>query len=119
MNVTHRFPLVGTRCPDSRLALFGGASLPTSRLARTLAPPTIRCVVVATLILLTALVSISAKATHPPDIVIFLTDDQSQLDCTPYGSNLRTPNMQRVADNGLTFTHAFVASPSCAPRHAA
>lgn len=62
---------------------------------------------------------LSAKADRPPDIVIFLTDDQSQLDCTPYGSTLRTPNMQRLADNGLTFTHAFVASPSCAPSRAA
>ena len=54
-----------------------------------------------------------------PNIVIFLTDDQGQLDSSPYGSNLRTPNMQRLADNGLTFTRAFVASPSCAPSRAA
>jgi len=54
-----------------------------------------------------------------PNIVIFLTDDQSQLDSSPYGSGLRTPNMQRLADAGLTFTRAFVASPSCAPSRAA
>jgi len=54
-----------------------------------------------------------------PNIVIFLTDDQSQLDAAPYGSSLRTPNMQRLADAGLTFTRAFVASPSCAPSRAA
>lgn len=61
----------------------------------------------------------SAETNRPPDIVIFLTDDQSQLDASPYGSTLRTPNMQRLADAGLTFTHAFVASPSCAPSRAA
>jgi N-sulfoglucosamine sulfohydrolase len=61
----------------------------------------------------------SAKTNRPPDIVIFLTDDQSQLDAAPYGSTLRTPNMQRLADAGLTFTRAFVASPSCAPSRAA
>lgn len=56
----------------------------------------------------------------PPDIVVFLTDDQSQLDATPYGAkDLRTPNMQRLADAGLTFTRAYVASPSCAPSRAA
>src|SRR6266550_3457491 len=32
---------------------------------------------------------------------------------------MHTPNMQRLADEGLTFTHAFVASPSCAPSRAA
>lgn len=57
---------------------------------------------------------------RPPDIVIFLTDDHSQLDAIPYGSKeFRTPNMQRVADAGLMFTRAFVASPSCAPSRAA
>lgn len=55
-----------------------------------------------------------------PDIVVFLTDDQGKLDCTPYGgSGIRTPNMQRLADSGLTFSRAYVASPSCAPSRAA
>lgn len=55
-----------------------------------------------------------------PDIVVFLTDDQGKLDCTPYAqSGIRTPNMQRLADSGLTFTRAYVASPSCAPSRAA
>jgi uncharacterized sulfatase len=55
-----------------------------------------------------------------PDIVIFLTDDQSQLDLTPYGNQeLRTPHMQRLANAGMTFTDAYVASPTCAPSRAA
>lgn len=63
-----------------------------------------------------------AAAAQPsrPNIVIFLTDDHSQRDATPYGSTtLRTPNMQRLADGGMTFTHAYVASPTCAPSRAA
>jgi arylsulfatase A-like enzyme len=79
----------------------------------------LRLRLVCILVLLTALTSVAAKTDRPPDIVIFLTDDQSQLDAAPYGSGLRTPNMQRIADNGLTFTRAFVASPSCAPSRAA
>ncbi len=60
------------------------------------------------------------EAATRPDIVIFLTDDHSQGDSTPYGAReFRTPNMQRLAEAGLTFTHAFVASPSCAPSRAA
>lgn len=55
-----------------------------------------------------------------PNIVVFLTDDQSQLDATPYTERgIRTPNMQRLADAGLTFDRAFVASPSCAPSRGA
>lgn len=55
-----------------------------------------------------------------PDIVIFLTDDQSQTDLSPYGDPvLRTPHMQRLADAGMIFTRAYVASPSCAPSRAA
>src|SRR5882672_9252770 len=70
-------------------------------------------------ILLASLPSFSANTNRPPDIVIFLTDDQSQLDASPYGSSLHTPNMQRLAAAGLTFTRAFVVSPSCAPSRAA
>lgn len=62
----------------------------------------------------------AVAAERRPDIVVFLTDDHSQLDSTPYGSTtLRTPNMQRLADAGMTFTRAYVASPSCAPSRAA
>jgi N-sulfoglucosamine sulfohydrolase len=62
----------------------------------------------------------ATAAERRPDIVIFLTDDHSQRDATPYGSTaLRTPNMQRLADAGLTFTRAYVASPTCAPSRAA
>lgn len=59
-------------------------------------------------------------AADRPDMLIFLTDDQSQLDATPYGEKvIRTPNMQRLADAGMTFDRAYVASPSCAPSRAA
>jgi len=55
-----------------------------------------------------------------PNLVVFLTDDQSVLDCTPYGGmGIRTPNMQRLADAGMVFTRAYIASPSCAPSRAA
>src|SRR5688572_30506695 len=49
----------------------------------------------------------AGAAERRPDMVIFLTDDHSQADSTPYGSTaLRTPNMQRLAEAGLTFTRA-------------
>jgi arylsulfatase A-like enzyme len=64
--------------------------------------------------------AVPASAATRPDLVVFLTDDQGQLDSTPYGAtSLRTPNMQRLANAGMTFTRAYVASPSCAPSRAA
>ena len=64
----------------------------------------------------------SSAADNPtrPNIGIFTSDDHSQLDSEVYGArDLRTPNMLRLAEAGLTFTHAFVASPACAPSRAA
>lgn len=60
------------------------------------------------------------EAAPKPNILVFLTDDQSQLDCSAYGEKIiRTPNMQKLADAGMTFERAYVASPSCAPSRAA
>jgi N-sulfoglucosamine sulfohydrolase len=72
------------------------------------------------LVLLTSIALPLALAAAPPDIVVFLTDDQSQLDCAAYGEKtIRTPHMQRLAERGMTFERAYVASPSCAPSRAA
>jgi uncharacterized sulfatase len=55
-----------------------------------------------------------------PHLVVILSDDHSLLDSTVYGAtDVRTPNMARLAAAGLTFDRAFVASPSCAPSRAA
>lgn len=74
--------------------------------------------------ILTALVFVltpfhTATAQTKPHIVIFISDDHGQLDSEPYGAkDVRTPNMQRLAKAGMRFTHAFAASPSCAPSRA-
>jgi arylsulfatase A-like enzyme len=59
-------------------------------------------------------------AADKPNLVVFICDDLGSLDSQPYGAtDVRTPNMQRLAIEGLKFTQAFVASPSCAPSRAA
>jgi uncharacterized sulfatase len=73
-------------------------------------------------LLLSLLLPLALPAAVPsrPDLVVFLTDDQSQGDVSPYGGRgIRTPHLQALADGGLTFTRAYVASPSCAPSRAA
>lgn len=57
---------------------------------------------------------------RPPHMVVFLADDYSFLDAEAEGAtDVRTPNLTRLAAQGMTFTQAFVASPSCAPSRAA
>lgn len=55
-----------------------------------------------------------------PPVVVFLADDLGWADCSPFGGkDGQTPNLARLARDGMAFTHAFVASPSCAPSRAA
>ena len=55
-----------------------------------------------------------------PDIVIYLSDDMSQLDAGIYGGRVvRTPTLDFNAEKGMVFDRAFIASPSCAPSRAA
>lgn len=63
---------------------------------------------------------LAAAADQRTNIVLFLADDLDWADCSINGGrSIRTPNMERVARDGMTFSHAFVASPSCAPSRAA
>ena len=71
-------------------------------------------------LLLLVLTSLHGSAATKPNIVVFIADDHSQLDSQAYGSTeVRTPNMAKLAAEGLKFTHAFVASPSCGPSRTA
>lgn len=71
--------------------------------------------------LLFAALALPAAGPQPrPHVVVFLADDLSWADCPMHGgTEVRAPNMARVARDGMTFTHAFVVSPSCAPSRAA
>lgn len=55
-----------------------------------------------------------------PDIVVYFADDLSARDLLLYGgTNIKTPAIDRLAAEGMTFDRAFVASPSCAVSRAA
>jgi len=56
------------------------------------------------------------KEQGPPNILWIQTDEQrtSSLGC--YGSEwARTPNIDRIAENGTVFTQAFTQCPQCVP----
>lgn len=54
-----------------------------------------------------------------PNVVFFLVDDMGWTDLACYGSELyETPNIDRLAKQGIRFTSAYAACPVCAPtRH--
>ncbi|MGI9431783.1 MAG: sulfatase family protein [Myxococcota bacterium] len=48
-----------------------------------------------------------------PSILLVTTDDQSWLHTGSHGGPVRTPALDRLAAEGVRFTHAFAAFPSC------
>jgi arylsulfatase A-like enzyme len=59
-------------------------------------------------------------AAKRPNIVLAIADDWSFPHASIYGdSTVSTPNFDRIGREGVRFTHAFVAAPSCTPSRAA
>lgn len=61
---------------------------------------------------------VSAKQLTPdqPNIMIVIGDDMTWHDCQPYGSSqVKTPNMQKLAAEGMQFDRMFTATAMCAP----
>ncbi|MHC4644345.1 MAG: sulfatase family protein [Planctomycetota bacterium] len=55
-----------------------------------------------------------------PNILFCISDDQSWLHAGAYGDKVvKTPNFDRIAREGVLFTHAFGAGPSCTPSRSA
>lgn len=58
----------------------------------------------------------AAPAKRPPNIVFFLVDDMGWNDTEPYGNKFHeTPNVTKLAKQGLRFTNAYAACPVCSP----
>lgn len=51
-----------------------------------------------------------------PNILIFMGDDMNWNDCEPYGNTVvKTPNIQRLANEGISFDNMFTSTAMCAP----
>jgi len=71
------------------------------------------------IILLLTFPALGVSAVERPNILIILTDDQGTIDANCYGStDLRTPNIDRLAATGVRFTQAY-AHTVCCPARAA
>ena len=56
-----------------------------------------------------------------PNMIVILADDLGWSDTTLYGTTTyyETPNVERLAKRGMTFTRAYSASPLCSPTRSA
>lgn len=53
-----------------------------------------------------------------PNIIYFHTHDTGRF-VSPYGQAVPTPNLQRLAGDGVVFRQAYAAAPTCSPSRAA
>ena len=59
-------------------------------------------------------------APRPPNLIVLLCDNLGYGDIAPFGSTLhRTPELDRMAREGLRLTHLYAASGVCTPSRAA
>lgn len=69
-------------------------------------------------IVLLLAVRYSLLAAPPPNFVVILSDDQTYRAIGYNNPVVKTPNMDRLAGDGVRFDRAFVASPICAASRA-
>ena len=69
------------------------------------------------LAVLVALAVLSVEASNRPNIVFLLADDLGYTDIAPYGSEVKTPALSKLAEAGIRFTNYHTAA-NCAPSRA-
>lgn len=57
-----------------------------------------------------------AQTDNRPNIILVLTDDMGYSDIGCYGGEIPTPNIDKLAQNGLRFSHFYNTSRSCPTR---
>lgn len=71
------------------------------------------------LVPLSAVVARAATAAQRPNILFIFSDDHAQHAISAYGSKVnQTPHLDRLAQGGMRFDHAFVTNSICTPSRA-
>ena len=71
---------------------------------------------IAALLVLSSSPTSNAVQARKPNVVFILADDLGYGDIGPYGQkHILTPNLDRLAAQGLRFTHAYAGAAVCAP----
>ena len=69
---------------------------------------------------LLALIFSGASAAEKPNVIVFFVDDMGWTDLGCFGSDFyETPNIDRLASEGVKFTNAYAACTVCSPSRAA
>jgi arylsulfatase A-like enzyme len=72
------------------------------------------------LLSLAAVQDARAQDARRPNIVLIVSDYMGYSDIGPYGAtDVRTPSLDEIADDGVRFTNYYSASPVCGPSRAA
>jgi len=67
-----------------------------------------------------ALASFANADERPPNVILILVDDMGWMDLSCQGSDYyKTPNIDRLADEGIRFTNGYAACAVCSPTRAA
>jgi arylsulfatase A len=59
-----------------------------------------------------------SRSERPPNVIVVYCDDLGYGDLGCYGSGIPTPNIDRIAAEGMRFTHCMTANPVCSPSRA-
>ena len=77
-----------------------------------------RSLALALMLLLTPLLGqpAAAQGDRPTNVIFILADDLGYGELGCYGqAKIRTPNIDKLAENGIRFTDAYTGAPVCAP----
>ena len=65
------------------------------------------------------MISCSTKEETPPNVIVIISDDQGYADVGFHGSReIFTPNIDRIANNGVVFSEGYVSYAVCSPSRA-
>jgi len=74
----------------------------------------VRAFISLTIFCISLTVATSARGERP-NIIMFLIDDQNPSSIAAFGGKTYTPNLDRMAAEGMKFTRAYVSSSVCTP----
>ena len=72
------------------------------------------------LLLLTIFIVVISRAQPRPNIIYIMADDLGYADLSSYGRmDYKTPNLDKLASQGMKFTNAYSGAPVCTPTRVA
>lgn len=83
-------------------------------------PPTLFKVLLLVLLSIQGTQALAQKKSDAPNVILVLVDDMGWMDLSCQGSDFyRTPNIDRLAKEGVLFTNGYAACAVCSPTRAA